>query len=1067
MIGRKATSEDPEERKQTLDPSSYMNGSSLLQLGVGAGIGGALGRYAHGPSAPKQVDTTPMTVEDVLNKGRWKSEDIAAAARRADALGDSEVAKGLRVAAQNTGKSNAQMYDDGTRAITNAGKAVEKGWQQEARNLNSREKYLAGVAKETDKAKLQTERQSMKDWMQEARNLNKAEEYNRAQANAEAVERRLAELEGAGATPQTIVTKTSKMEGPEGTVKATTVIKPSKGEEGEEPPAVPSGSAKPAPKGPAGPALPAPKEGIWQIVDSKGNIVANVDNEQTTLELIEKAGPKSGYKVVAPPPTTASTILAPVGGHGEATPEGGAVPPPFNPPRLQPTSPLRKEIAEHTIEEAAKLRGTPADVPNNPKAQQLEAERQAELEKYKQEQAAAAAKAAPVEPAAPEKPDLIASGLPTVKEAMKSPKGRAAKAKFAAEAARLKEEAAKMAADAKVRSQGIIPVVDSANLPTPEGPRIESAHPLTDITERVIVKNPMTGAVEPAPGDISTPAKTLILQPKKGGGWLRDVATPEGITHSETKAPALKGSKYENPPLTPEEQAGLEKEVAEGNYDPLTAEMLLRGRVPDRAPEPDVNIPQPSAQAPKEVLDRVAEFNQRREAAINAAQSPEEAQQIAAQFDDEANKLQLELSQAERQAELAQRVKGESGQIDPELAQMLLTRALPTAIGAGTGAAIDKKDRLRGALLGGAAGYGAGYGLSKMPTSFNNENAPNLLDKLVNYQRFSLLSNPVSLGVNTLAPTGGATMSSLEKILQGILGNKEMGQLGRSGLASALRPGRFTPSALKGDLDEAATLIANAEQSRADMQGAPQGIIDKIFGGPAVFMTAGDTGARNALQQGAGWSEDMARNATLTNEPRYAFGKGLVNLSRTGGPAARLMLPFVKTSANAVESSFERIPVMGLAAKLSSNNPELMASWNEIAARQGLGGLTGALAYQLGQHVDPETAKQYRIPYILGNMAGQYGPLAVAAFQAGQARSTGSTVPESVAAGGNRFFRDLPLPTTEVLGEMVNALKNIGNGLPVHPDAPNPIQRWLPDNMVPRLIKDRDTDSFFKPTRKP
>jgi hypothetical protein len=615
----------------------------------------------------------------------------------------------------------------------------------------------------------------------------------------------------------------------------------------------------------------------------------------------------------------------------------------------------------------------------------------------------------------------------------------------------------------------IAPIVHGADLPTPVVEKIESTHPLSDINERTVVTNPSTGRAEPGPGDFAVPGTTLVLQPKTPfGGWLRQEVGPEGITRSETKNVK---------PIKPNQMGEGAREAFNATQgeaeaeNPLLAQLLAQkmkdpnlGVVGDQkliqSLEAPHNIPEApvSPSAPAEILNEVESFNQRRMEALNAAKSEAEAQQIAQQMEPEANALQLKLSLAERAASQ----KG-------EVLSPLLIRAGLGLGGAAIGGAANPDDPVSGAILGGAAGLGGAMALEKMrlPTGLRTPSA-SPLDRLGNLQRFGLLTNFPNLGVNMVAPVSGSALSSIEKMLAGRLaenptiqniaqqtgydaGDPRLAELGRGGLRAMVNTMK---SSWMPHFKEATRLIREAEEGRADMHGGTPSLIDSILQSPAYLMTAGDVGARTGLH-GAGWTEGMAREATLTGEPRYKFTSGIANLSRKGGAVGRLFLPFAKTAANALEGSFERIPVIGLLARVSGDDPQLNASVAELAARQGMGAAVSFAAYEAGKRIDPETTKNLHLNAIITNMGGQYGPLAAAAFAAGQSSQDENGLVSNLMTGTQHLLRDTPLPTGEFLTQLINAGKAYANHEPPNPEGLNPLTRWAPRNMVPRFL---DTD---------
>ena len=461
-----------------------------------------------------------------------------------------------------------------------------------------------------------------------------------------------------------------------------------------------------------------------------------------------------------------------------------------------------------------------------------------------------------------------------------------------------------------------------------------------------------------------------------------------------------------------------------------------------RATEAGEQIPPALPKAPpvsSDPEDIVAEFTARKA----AARTPEEV----ALLETEAEAIQNNLIQ-----DALRKAKGEAGEINPELLQALATRGIPTIAGASIGAAVDDENRLRGAMLGGAASFAGSAALQGLARNTN----PQIGNRVVNWQRGALLSGPQNLLVNTAASTGGGNLSAIEKLLQGGLEkagvSAESGafDLGKTGLREMWSPERIR--SIRDDWNQAGRRLEQSGE-RADLSNIENpNAFDHLTQLPAKVMTFGDDNVRNALQR-ANWSEAQARAATLTSEPRYAFPKQLVNLTRKGGMAARLAAPFVRTAANVVESSLERTPVIGLLLGMTKDsvNPALKASLSEIAARQGMGAAVSAASYTLGQTIDPETAKTAKWAMMITNMSGQYGALAGAAFAAGQASQVGK---DPIDAGGKKFLQSTPLPTTEIFQEMLGAANSYRKGEPPNPNAEYLPQQWLPDNMLPRILKD-------------
>jgi hypothetical protein len=403
------------------------------------------------------------------------------------------------------------------------------------------------------------------------------------------------------------------------------------------------------------------------------------------------------------------------------------------------------------------------------------------------------------------------------------------------------------------------------------------------------------------------------------------------------------------------------------------------------------------------------------------------------------------------------KLRDESGAIRQEL----LTQLGLGATGALSGAAMSEDDPVSGAILGGAAGLAGGKILGGLSSGVHIGEGLRPMDKVVNSQRAAMLSNPTNLGVNFLAPTGGATLGSIEKMLTGAVERMkgepvtESLNQGISGLKHVLNPMRFKN--FGEDFREASQRIEHAE-GRGDMIGGNEDLFDKIVSFPARFMSTGDMGARNALQK-AGIAEDTARAMTVSGEPRYEVTKSLVDLARRT-PVNRLLLPFSRTAGNVIESSLERAPIVGWFMTRASHDPELQATISERIARQGLGAVVGGIAYLAGTQVDPYEAKAWSLPLIIANMSGQYGALAAAAFAAGQAGFQGKDGIDQIETGAKRFSQDLPLPTTEVFLESLKAAENYAREGMADPNAVNMPQRYLPNPFLPRALTDDNLSRF-------
>lgn len=1021
VVGRKATDEDP--NTSALNPSSY-GLPDAAQVVIGAGIGSLFGK-----SQPKVPSMGPKTPAEYLDELKLrKAEDINTEASRLEALGDAssrQQAETIRVTAATAKRGNEKTYD----AIT---KSREAAAAQEAKNLGgaagkgdlpSIEDALAQGPKAVEEFALRAE--ALGD-------VKYAEELRKA-AVAKGV--------SSGTTSRAVTRGTAAAKKAELEAKRRSIIETQKQD------LLDQGYKE---------KVTAPVETISAPTDIGGRQSMSVRLSAPAKEGAEDAVPTATApkgktpRKAAPPKTSAppSVPVEPLEGRYQIVRQDGNIIATLDDPkdveRLLTASGPNNGLTVVPPKTVIPEGGLPFNPPRLTEAP-----------------------AAPVEPTpiTPEVP--VAPPAEAVKEVIKQKRVRA----------KATQKAPEVPVEAPVATPEV-PIAE-APIPTPVNPTA----PIEDIEERVLVKNPMSGRAEPSPGDISTPEKTLILQPKEGGGWTRAEATAKGIKRSETKAPKPPVKAVPEPldlnkvrEDLPNIQDPLVREMAERELGSIpTPDASIENPVPSLEPSaPEIHIHPPSA--PQSILDEVEAFQARRAQAMEAAGaagvSPEEAEAFAK----EADALQLKLSLAERAAEQSSKGGSSAGflGITPDILEAIKSnpqfamRAGLAGVGGLAGYNLDEEDPLRGAILGGAAGAMAPSLLRRNPNDTGAKISP--LDWLGNYQRFSLLSGIPNLGVNVAAPLSGSVMSSAEKMISGKLrGDTAMQEAGRAGLSSLVRPSNYSRDALRNYWQESLRLIREADEGRGDMAGGSPNALATFLRGPANLMTTGDTATRSMLEKGANWTDDMAREATLTNEPRYADTKALTNLVRSGSPLMRFAFPFVKTAANAVEGSAERTPILGMFLRKATGDPNAEATMAEVLTRQGLGGAVGYVAYQLGANVDPDEGKRYYLPLLITNMGGQYGPLAAAAFAAGQASQNGD-LREQLLAGSTHFFRDVPLPTTEAPANLIRAGINLFTGEPVNTQTDNPILQKIPSNLIPRfvtqIVQDQEQNaptSFYTP----
>ena len=458
-----------------------------------------------------------------------------------------------------------------------------------------------------------------------------------------------------------------------------------------------------------------------------------------------------------------------------------------------------------------------------------------------------------------------------------------------------------------------------------------------------------------------------------------------------------------------------------------------------------------AGQVPSPTADKVAkELEQLRQSAFTA-QHPDLAAELAA------------AAKAPKKAS-APKISA-NPMFDPEAyrwaGQQLGSDGIGALVGGGVGALSSEDDPIGGAALGGLAGVLGSRALGSMrnaPYPATDAGDPlSSWDRLINWQRFALLSNPENLVVNFAAPTTSGALSSLEKILTGGIERTGLAgpitdslELGTRGLGKVLNPVRGIN--IGDDFRDAVRLISEAERADLARSGRTTNALDRLTRIPADALTTGDIGARKALMS-AGWSEDMARLATVTSNPRYKWlGEWITDIGKKG--IGRFLLPFSRTAANVIEGSLERTPVVGILLNISQKDPALKATVAEIAAQQGMGGLVSTAAYMLGSNMDPETAREGKWPLYITNLSGQYGALAAAAFAAGQASQRDDSIGNQMRGAGYSMFGDVPLPTTQPASDIWNTGAALMDGEPPNPNAESPFQQWLPSMLVPRFLRD-------------
>jgi hypothetical protein len=425
--------------------------------------------------------------------------------------------------------------------------------------------------------------------------------------------------------------------------------------------------------------------------------------------------------------------------------------------------------------------------------------------------------------------------------------------------------------------------------------------------------------------------------------------------------------------------------------------------------------------------------------------------------------------------------KNEKGEINPEI----LAKLGMSAFGAAAGAATTPDDPWTGAILGGAVGWHgptvfrvvadrvrslpAGAGKTqgaKALKQYVTDIATGIGRTIPDFYRASYLSNIPSLAANAFAgPWGAGIMGSLEHALSG----DERGMRALKELLSVkLENGMPVPTFMKEwsgpGLKEAETLMYRAGE-RGDVVSSH----NKIITAPARAMTAGDIAARRILMR-AGFSENEARQITLTSEPLSSFAAALGGFRRAKNAVgkaswlAKMALPFYRTNVNQIEQSLLRTPFGNAIRRNFFGVPEV--SMAKLWVQSGMTGAVAISSYQLGANINPSYA-----PYVLKlltNFAGPYGTTAGVGFLAGYASQKKESLPDSLRYGIQTYIKTgTPLPTLDYANELVTFGANLFHGriTPPYGTIPGPLssRQVLSVPTLERMVQG-DPD-FTRPTK--
>ena len=400
--------------------------------------------------------------------------------------------------------------------------------------------------------------------------------------------------------------------------------------------------------------------------------------------------------------------------------------------------------------------------------------------------------------------------------------------------------------------------------------------------------------------------------------------------------------------------------------------------------------------------------------------------------------------------DLVNKFKNQKGEIDPAI----LIRLGLTSAGAATGAAMSPEDRLKGALLGGAAGLGAGVAAGKLPVLLGRAGGPSgrtvrdiaqpVTGRVANYIRGSLLSDPRGLFINSvLGPSGSNFWGGVEELTKGALtGDRARADTGRRAVASAMN--------IPGWLKTFSTKFGDALDTLHDVEGRAGEIErigertkwDKVVEFPATLMLTGDLTAAEKLTE-SGVPEHLMRVFTNTAEPQRELWRTIANFPRGEYSAMkRVLAPFVRTAANIMESGTERTPILGDIINIMGKS-ELRKPVGEQIIQEGIGVVVFGLGYAAGVMTDPDTNKVLKVRNAVSNLGGHYSLLSGAGFAAGQAVRAGRNPYTAVVT---EFEQGMPLPSTDPIRNMATA---VGKAVTGEYDTP---MELIPRMAIPKLF---------------
>lgn len=324
-------------------------------------------------------------------------------------------------------------------------------------------------------------------------------------------------------------------------------------------------------------------------------------------------------------------------------------------------------------------------------------------------------------------------------------------------------------------------------------------------------------------------------------------------------------------------------------------------------------------------------------------------------------------------------------------------------------------------------------------------------------QRFNYLLSIPGLSANAIAgPYGSGFFGFLAK---GLGGDPRGWQALRK-----MTPGNWANEFWTGR-NKALEMIQHAEQgdplARAEIGGpavdALTGILgqnvgkvgQRVLQAPAVGMQAGDLATRT-IAQNAGFSEQEAREITLTSELFIPLLRDLNNFARGKDPSVikGLIFPFVRTPLNVVEQGLTRFPGVGFKAQAireAHGAPKM--TFQAQAAQQALGGLMMFAGFAIGASTDPNgtgITSPNIVKRFLTNAAGPYSALAALGYAAGQAQAKGQPGIMPVAS---EAINALPLPAMQPITDAFRLADKVYQGQDVG-------MSDIPRGAIPAVIRE-------------